>query len=94
MKILGSTAIVGILGHPVGHTLSPAMQNAAFEALELDYCYLPFDVLPDRLADAARALRALGVCGVNVTIPHKETIIPFMDRLTVEAHRIGAVNTV
>lgn len=94
MKITGNTKIVGIVGHPVGHTLSPAMQNAAFAGLNLDYCYLPFDAPPQRLPAAVEGLRAFGVRGFNVTIPHKETIVPLLDRLTDEAKRIGAVNTV
>lgn len=94
MKISGNTKIVGILGHPIGHTLSPVMQNAAFAALDLDYCYLPFDVPPEQLADAIRGLRALGTHGVNITIPHKETVFPLLDQLTEAAQKIGAVNTV
>jgi shikimate dehydrogenase len=94
LKITGNTKIVGIMGHPVGHTLSPTMQNAAFAAAGLDYCYLPFDTPPERLPAAVEGLRAVGVRGFNVTIPHKETIVPLLDRLTDEAKRIGAVNAV
>lgn len=75
-------------------TRSPAMHNAAFENLGLDYCYLPFPVHPERLGPAVEGLRALGIRGVNVTVPHKETVIPFLDDLSVEARFIGAVNTI
>lgn len=94
MKITGTTKIYGIFGYPVKHTASPAMQNAAFEYLGLDCVYVPFEVAPEKLSDAVSALRTLGVRGVNVTIPHKETIIPFLDELSDEASSIGAVNTV
>jgi shikimate dehydrogenase len=83
-----------VLGHPVGHSLSPAMQNRALEAMGLDGVYVAFDVAPKQLAEAVRGLAALGVRGANVTIPHKEAILPLLDRLTPEAALIGAVNTV
>ncbi len=70
------------------------MHNAAFKKLEIDACYVPFAVHPDRLADAARAIIPLGLCGVNVTVPHKEKIIPYLDILSEEARLIGAVNTI
>jgi shikimate dehydrogenase len=94
MNITGKTRIAGIFGYPVGHTLSPAMQNAAFSHCGLDYCYLPFSVAPEGLGRAIDAIRALGLCGVNLTVPHKETAIPFLDRMDEEAAAIGAVNTV
>ena len=83
-----------VLGHPVGHSLSPAMQNRALEAMGLDGVYVAFDVAPEQLVEAVRGLAALGVRGANVTIPHKEAILPLLDRLTPEAALIGAVNTV
>jgi shikimate dehydrogenase len=70
------------------------MHNAAFAALGLDYCYVPFEVPPSALATAVRGLRALGVVGANVTIPHKERVIPYLDELSTEARVIGAVNTI
>jgi shikimate dehydrogenase len=94
MKITGKTKLIGILGHPVGHTLSPAMQNAAFRAENLNYCYLPFDVPAGELGRALAGLRVLGCAGLNVTVPHKRAIIPHLDGLTREARLIGAVNTV
>ena len=94
MNITGKTKITGLLGYPVEHTLSPAMHNAAFERLGLDYCYLPFLVRPDSLGKAVEAVRALTMAGVNVTVPHKESVIPFLDEVNEEASFIGAVNTV
>ena len=92
--ITGHTKVVGLFGHPVDHTLSPAMQNAAFQAAGLSYCYLPFDVHPSVLKEAVRSIFPLGMKGVNLTIPHKQTVIPFLDRLSHDAERIGAVNTI
>ena len=81
MDISGKTKIVALLGNPVEHTLSPAMHNAAFEALGLDYCYVAFPVNPEMLGDAVTAVRALHLAGVNVTVPHKENVIPFLDEV-------------
>jgi len=90
----GKTRILGIIGHPVGHSLSPAMQNAALAACGLDYVYVPFDVHPDSLGEAVAGLRALGVSGFNVTIPHKSAIMAYLDGLDVTSETAGAVNTV
>jgi shikimate dehydrogenase len=92
--ITGKTKITGIFGYPVEHTLSPAMHNAAFKALGLDYCYVPFQVHPEHLQYAVRAIRALNLCGVNVTVPHKEKVLPLLDEIHEEATFIGAVNTI
>jgi shikimate dehydrogenase len=92
--ISGKTRIFGIFGHPVEHTFSPGMHNAAFKQLKMNACYVPFAVHPDRLGAAARAVTALNLGGLNITVPHKETIIPFLDELSQEAALIGAVNTV
>lgn len=94
MNISGKTKIVGIFGYPVEHTLSPFMHNAAFKYLNLDFCYIPFLVSPESLHDAVNGLRALNITGVNVTIPHKERVIDFLDDLSEEAKFIGAVNTI
>jgi len=94
MKITGRTRITGLFGYPVEHTLSPLMHNAAFEHLGLDYCYLPFSVHPGSLKNAVDAIRALNLAGVNVTIPHKESVIPYLDKVNEEALFIGAVNTI
>lgn len=94
MRITGETRILGIFGYPVKHTLSPSMQNAALESLGLNYIYLPFEVRPEELEDAVRSLNTLGIIGVNLTIPHKESVIPFLDEITDEAEVIGSVNTI
>jgi len=94
IKLTGRTRVLGIIGHPVGHSLSPAMQNAALAARGLDYVYVPFDVEPDRLGRAVDGLRALGVSGFNVTIPHKVEILAHLDALDESAETAGAVNTV
>lgn len=92
--ISGATAIYGIFGHPVKHTFSPGMHNAAFKKLGLDACYVPFSVSPEALGDATGAVRALGLRGLNITVPHKEKVVPFLDALSEEARLIGAVNTI
>jgi shikimate dehydrogenase len=88
------TATYGILGWPVEHSRSPAMHNAAFRAKGLDCVYVRFPVHPDDVAAAVRGLRALGVRGANVTVPHKEAVIPHLDELSRAASAIGAVNTI
>jgi shikimate dehydrogenase len=90
----GKTTVVGIIGCPVSHSLSPTMHNAAFAALGLDWVYVPFPVAPGELAAAIAGLKALGVAGFNVTIPHKVAILPLLDRIDPQADLIGAVNTV
>ena len=90
----GKTQVVCIIGNPIRHSLSPIMQNAAFDASSLDYIYVPFAVTPDNLEQAVAGLKALGVRGFNVTIPHKTAIIPFLDGLDESAESAGAVNTV
>lgn len=94
MPITGRTRLVAIIGHPVGHSLSPVMQNAAFKSRGLDWGYIPFDVEPRHLKNTVQVLLHLGFAGFNVTIPHKTRIIPLLDRLSREARFIGAVNTV
>jgi shikimate dehydrogenase len=88
------TATYGILGWPVEHSRSPAMHSAAFRARGLEANYACFPVHPDDVADAVRGLKALGVRGANVTVPHKETVIRYLDAVTPEARAIGAVNTI
>ncbi len=94
MNISGKTKITGLFGYPVEHSLSPSMHNAAFERLGLDYCYVTFSVHPDLLGDAVRSIRALSLAGVNVTVPHKEKVMAFLDEIDEEAEFIGAVNTI
>ncbi|GGK18220.1 shikimate dehydrogenase (NADP(+)) [Caldalkalibacillus thermarum] len=86
--------LFGLFAHPVGHSLSPVMHNRAFQALGLPFYYHPFDIPPERLPEAVAGLKALGIRGINVTIPHKENIVPLLDELDPEAEAIGAVNTV
>lgn len=86
--------MVGLLGHPVGHSYSPRMHNVAFQALGLPYVYQAFDVQPQNLAEAVRGMRALGFRGFNVTIPHKVAVMSLLDEQSEEATGIGAVNTV
>ena len=93
-EISGKTKICGLIGDPVEHTMSPAMHNAAYKKMGLDYVYLPFRVKPEQLAQAVDGLRALNVRGFNVTIPHKVSVIPLLDGLDPLAEKIGAVNTV
>jgi shikimate dehydrogenase len=90
----GKTTLTGIIGWPVSHSYSPAMHNAAAAALGLDLVYVPLPVRPDRLAYALRGLVALGFRGVNVTLPHKEAVLPYLDQHDTAAQTIGAVNTI
>jgi len=92
--INGSTRVYGIIGDPVAHSLSPLMQNRAFEAYGLQCCYVPFQVEAAGLPAAVAAVRALGLGGVNVTIPHKERVLECLDEVDRSAVLIGAVNTV
>lgn len=93
-RIGGATRITAIFGDPVEHSLSPAMHNAAYAALGLDRAYVAFRVTPRHLADAVRAVPALGILGVNLTVPHKEAAVPMMRELSDEARLLGAVNCV
>lgn len=92
--ISGRTRVVGILGDPVAHSRSPAMHNAAFAALGLDWIYVPFPVAAAEVGAAVAAVRALGLAGVNVTVPHKEAVLAHLDAVTPLARRVGAVNTI
>lgn len=94
MPVTGKTRLIGIIGDPIEHTLSPVMHNAAFAHLGLDYIYIPFRVAREDLAVALAGIKALGFTGVNVTIPHKEAVLPLLDELAPEAEVIGAVNTI
>ena len=86
--------LVGLIGWPVGHSKSPAMHNAAFRATGVQGYYALLPVHPHRVGEAVSGLRALGFRGANVTVPHKQAVIPFLDELTPEARAIGAVNTI
>ena len=88
------TKVLGIFGDPIGHTLSPVIQNAAIEETRVNMVYVPFHVTPAKLKEAVNSIKALGMPGVNVTIPHKERVMEFLDDTTDEAKLIGAVNTI
>ncbi len=92
--VQGTSRVYGIIGSPITHSLSPQMQNAALSAAGIDAVYVPFLVSPDQLGPAVAGLRALGVSGFNVTIPHKCAIMPFIDTIDSAALLAGAVNTV
>ena len=91
--ITATTRLVALLGHPITHSLSPRMQNAAFAARALDWAYVACDVDPDALPAAVEGLRALGFAGANVTIPHKGAVAELCDELDDLSSRSGAVNT-
>lgn len=93
-RINPETKITGVFGYPVKHSASPAMQNAAFMAAGLNYIYLSFEVKPENIEKALDSLRILGIRGMNLTIPHKEISLPFLDEISEEAAKIKAVNTV
>ena len=93
MDIDAQTQFCGVIGNPVGHSLSPAIHNAAFRKLGLNFVYLAWQV--DTIGDAIKGLRALGnFRGASVTIPHKVAAIPFLDHVETTAQRIGAINTI
>jgi shikimate dehydrogenase len=87
------TDVYGIFGFPVSHSRSPAMHNRAFSTLGLDAVYVPFAVKPEALADAVLGARALGLRGLNVTLPHKSAVMAHLDHVEADARAIGAVNT-
>lgn len=91
MNIDGKTKVYGIIGNPVSHSMSPVMQNSAFAEIGENGVYVPLPV--EDVAIALPGLKALGMHGASVTIPHKETVIPFLDHIDSVAERIGAVNT-
>lgn len=85
---------MGVFGHPIAHSLSPVMHNAAIRALNIDYVYVPFHVMPEKLAEAVDGIRAMVIAGVNVTIPHKERVIGYLDEVSRYSQRIRSVNTI
>jgi len=91
---LGPARQLGLLGHPVGHSVSPAMHNAAFRSQQMSAVYGAFDVEPGQLRAAIDGVRALGFLGLNVTIPHKEAVMEFLDEVAPTARQVGAVNTI
>ncbi len=93
-RLTAHTKILCILGHPITHSMSPLMHNIALQDLDLDYAYIAFDVAPSNLKGAIKGLKALNVRGINVTIPYKEKVMPYLDRIDSLAEKIGAVNTI
>ncbi|MCX6377673.1 MAG: shikimate dehydrogenase [Armatimonadetes bacterium] len=92
--VTGTTRVTGVFGYPVHHSQSPAMHNTAFRELGLDFVYVPFSVRPDDLESAVRGIRSLDIVGVNLTIPHKERVIEYLDWVSDDAKRIKSVNTI
>lgn len=93
-RINGSTQLIGIIGDPISHTASPLMHNAAFSKLGLNFVYVPLHIRPGELSRCFDALRTLHFRGINITIPHKESVVPYLDHCDPLARNIGAVNTV
>jgi len=94
MTITARTQVCAVIGDPVGHSLSPQIHNAAFQSLGLDFVYVAFPVRRGQTEAALQGVRALGVRGLSVTIPHKVDVIPHLDQVDEVARNIGSVNTV
>jgi shikimate dehydrogenase len=94
MLMKGTTKLLGVMGYPIEHSLSPAMHNAALERSGLDYAYVPLLIHPDQLGSAMAGLTALNWVGCSVTIPHKQSIMAYLEEVTPVARAIGAVNTI
>ena len=92
--IKGTTKLLGVIGHPIAHSLSPAMHNAAISHLGVDFVYLAFPVKPEDLEVALAGFGAIGLQGFSITIPHKQAILPLLSEVSPIAQAIGAVNTV
>jgi len=93
-RLSAKTILIGLMATPIRHSLSPTMHNEAFAKLGLDYAYLAFEVGNEELEDAVKSIRALGMRGCNVSMPNKQKIIPYLDKLSPAAELVGAVNTV
>lgn len=94
LGIGGGTRVCAVVGDPIEHSLSPPIHNAAFRSLGMDFVYVAFHVRRSELARAIAGIRALGIVGLNVTIPHKTSVIRFLDTIEKTAREIGAVNTI
>lgn len=94
MRISGTTTLLGLIGTPVEHSKSPAMYNHCFQKFGLDWAYLAFDIPQEKAGDAVQAIRTLGMRGANVTMPCKNAVIPYLNKLTPAAEAIQAVNTI
>lgn len=93
-NVNGTTRVVGIFGWPVGHTLSPIMHNTAFAALNLNWVYVPLPIKPERIKNAVLSLKTFNLIGANITVPHKQAIMRYLDYIDPSAQNIGAVNTI
>ena len=94
MVISGKTRVCGVIGDPIEHTLSPAIHNAAFNHLKLDFVFLAFRVKAADLENAVRGMRGLGIHGLNVTMPHKSTVIAYLDEVDPAVKFLGSANTI
>ncbi len=94
MNISPTTKAVGLIGHPVAHSISPQLHNSLYRHLGMDMVYCAYDILPENFENAVKGMAALGFTGFNITIPYKEEIIRYLDEIDPEAAAIGAVNTV
>ncbi|MBE9012389.1 shikimate dehydrogenase [Pseudanabaenaceae cyanobacterium LEGE 13415] len=93
-RITGKTKLLGVIGDPIEHSLSPIMHNAAIEHMQIDFAYVPFHIRPEDLKTAIAGFEAIDLKGFSVTIPHKQSIMPLLSEITDVAKAIGAVNTV
>ncbi len=94
VEIDGASQVVGVIGWPVQHSLSPPMHNAAFRALGLNWVYVAFEVHPDNIGAAIEGMSALGIRGLNVTIPHKAAVVSHLDEISATSRQLGVVNTI
>jgi shikimate dehydrogenase len=92
--ITGKAKLLGVIGYPIEHSLSPIMHNAALAEMGADLVYLPFAIAPENLEQAIQGFVAIGIQGFSITIPHKQTIMPLLSEISDVAEVIGAVNTV
>lgn len=93
-NISSDIKIVGIFGNPVSHSLSPIMHNSWFKKHKLNYLYLAFNVLPENLKSAIKSIKSLNIVGVNITVPHKIEVMKYLDKIDLDAKKIGSVNTI
>ncbi|MFC1500832.1 shikimate dehydrogenase [Elusimicrobiota bacterium] len=94
MNINGNTKIIGIFGYPIKHTFSPAMHNAAFKVSGLNFIYTPFEISPNNLSKAISCVKKFNIHGLNITVPHKENALKFIDKADPLAKKIGSINTI
>lgn len=92
--ITGKTKVLAVIGNPIAHSLSPVFQNAGIRAAGLDYVYTALPVDNEALGQAIAGMKAMGICGMNVTIPHKERVMEYLDAIDEDARVLGAVNTI